>query len=79
MKKQKARILFWLFFFLLVTSSLILLIFWEETLLSQSLFNLQDIKVGVDRFLFLTDLFVGGGEFKQNFEAARIDPFGFGG
>jgi len=43
MKKQKARILFWLFFFLLVASSLLLLMLWEETLLSQALFHLQDI------------------------------------
>jgi uncharacterized membrane protein YdjX (TVP38/TMEM64 family) len=43
MKKQKARILFWLFFLLLVTTSLLLLISWEETLLSQALFHLQDL------------------------------------
>ena len=43
MKKQKARFFFWLFFFLLVTSSLLLLMLWEETLLSQALFHVQDM------------------------------------
>ena len=43
MKKQKARILFWLFLFLLVAFSLLLIMFWEETLLSQALFHLQDM------------------------------------
>ncbi len=60
MKKQKARILFWLFFFLLVTSSLILLIFWEETLLSQSLFNLQDMMQNGSR---LRESFLSFGDF----------------
>jgi uncharacterized membrane protein YdjX (TVP38/TMEM64 family) len=43
MKKQKARILFWLFFILLASSSLLLLLYWDDTLLSQSLFHLKDI------------------------------------
>ena len=43
MKKQKARILFWLFLFLLAAFSLLLIMFWEETLLSQALFHLQDM------------------------------------
>ncbi|MBE9520875.1 MAG: TVP38/TMEM64 family protein [Proteobacteria bacterium] len=60
MKKQKARILFWLFFFLLVTSSFILLIFWEETLLSQSLFHLQDMMQNGSR---LRESFLSFGDF----------------
>lgn len=60
MKKQKARILFWLFFFLLITSSFILLIFWEETLLSQSLFHLQDMMQNGSR---LRESFLSFGDF----------------
>ena len=60
MKKQKARILFWLFSFLLVTSSLILMIFWEETLLSQSLFHLQDMMKNGSR---LRESFLSFGDF----------------
>jgi uncharacterized membrane protein YdjX (TVP38/TMEM64 family) len=43
MKKQKARILFWGSFLLLVLSGFFLHIFWGETLLTQTLFHLEDV------------------------------------
>ena len=43
MKKQRARILFWVSFLLLVLSGIILHIFWGESLLTRALFHLEDV------------------------------------
>jgi len=43
MKRQKARILFWGSFLLLVVFGLILYFFWDESLLSQAIFHLEDV------------------------------------
>ena len=43
MKRKKARNLFWGLFLLLAASSLTLYFFWGESLLSQVLFNLEDV------------------------------------
>jgi uncharacterized membrane protein YdjX (TVP38/TMEM64 family) len=49
MKRQKARILFWCSFLLLIASGLMLHIFWGESLLTQVLFQLEDVMTNGSR------------------------------
>ena len=49
MKRQKARILFWCSFLLLVASGLLLHIFWGESLLTRTLFRIEEVMANGNR------------------------------